>query len=224
MVTVRPLSGDEVAEIRQNFQEGLRRDGIVTFIFVGIFGACLAATVLRFGIGKEHATVVTVTTLGGVFGCAGVSMMYWAVRKDISAVWADLRSMQYEEWTVSPDRIVEVVPDGSWDAIAVDCGESSIVLIGGWWRYENRSQVKWTGAGKRGFPSSRFTLKVLPKSGRVIGVNVAGRKLKIDKLPEGGGDTRPTPILTVKHFGYEQCRYHQMPLSEIVDWKTPEVK
>ena len=218
----KELADAEVSEIRRK----LRNEGIGVaifgFLFLGASGGGIIGVVLDL-CGVDIA-FPTLFVIGSICGTVAIIGFHATTHHHRTRLRSDLASGKYEEWTISADRIVEVVPGGSWKAMAVDCGESSIVLIGGWWRYDNRSPVKWTGAGKRGFPSSQFTLKVRPESGRVIGVNVAGRKLKVVDLPKGEGDTGPTPFLTVKHFGYEQCRHHQMPLSEIVDWKTPEVK
>lgn len=138
--------------------------------------------------------------LGG--GGSVVIIMLLRTQREHSRLRLDLKTSQASSWKITAKRVIRVVPHGTWEALAFDCGENTLVLQGDWLLDVNER-----------FPTSEFTLAVLPRSRMVAGVQTQGEELSpLDDL-DG-------KIAFLKEASYVEAEVINAPIELALDWRT----
>ncbi|MEQ9406876.1 MAG: hypothetical protein RIK87_04085 [Fuerstiella sp.] len=208
-ITRTSISDREHKLLKDELKREIRTGVIGVFIFFTL--PSLAAVIFFFEL-----PFVQTMGIACLIGAACAGAVAYQHRKWTRSVRADLAVGEYEELHVSAFRAFEVIPNGSWSMIAIDCGPEAIICAGNWWTAtQGKRHVKWSGRGIARFPSTEFTLKRLPKSGRVIGVHVSGERIEIEYFEPG----EASAFLTVEHAGYTDCQVHLTNVEEIIEWK-----
>jgi hypothetical protein len=205
------LSNAEVNKIHHQERMSLLRLAFFLTVFFGFSGmGIIGVGTSAIGIDLPSGSL---PVLAFVFGAAAVVGCYYSTRRIRADLRLDLANQVCEEWHIFPDEIVEAVPAGSWPCLLVACGSETIVLAGGWWEFGQggRSEIEWTGRGKKHFPTDQFIVRRLPKSGRILSVVVKGKKIRIKNRDSGH-----TPLLSVDHPGYVDCRLYHQPIIEML--------
>ena len=205
------LSDAEVNKIRHQERMSLLHLSFFLTVFFGFSGmGIIGVGASAIGIDLPSGSL---PVLALVFGAAAVFGSYYSTRRIRSDLRLDLANQVCEEWHISSDEVVEAVPVGSWPCLVVACGSQTIVLAGGWWEFGQggRSDIEWTGLGKNRFPTDQFSIRRLPKSGRILAVVVKGKRMQIKYR-----DSAHTPLLSVDHPGYVDCRLYNQPIVEML--------
>ena len=215
IVTKRTLSREEASLIWSKSCRQMASDFLTVFCFYGVFAFFLVLTIAHWFVGNVDWKVFPATVvLAGLL----TSVTFAGSLKRFLLIRLDIRTREYEEWLVTPTRAVEVVGNGSWPCVALQCGDESIVIAGGWWqKHSSRRDIEWTDTSPDQFPSSNFRVRRFPGSGRVFGVSVSGQKLKIEQLPA-------RPLLSVPHAGYDDCKRHNDDLDRVIQVCNTDVR
>jgi hypothetical protein len=106
-----------------------------------------------------------------------------SVIREGQALKSECNSGVCEILTLKVGDAVEFETMMAQTGVALDCGEYTVLLLGGWWIEEDPPKFMWLG-DRQSVPSTNCYLRILPRSGRVLSVSNEGESLKI-RRPEG---------------------------------------
>ncbi|PHS14346.1 MAG: hypothetical protein COA78_05945 [Blastopirellula sp.] len=177
---------------------------IFTFVGLGISGFMRMfvfsdpSPLLSLGIALTCGSFAALCMLG-------ISFLDWPlVRKDLDA------GVCLEAEIIASRSIAVRFPQNSLSAIALDCGDDTVVLLGEWWLNETQIDIWGTQKIRKDFPSTHFSIRYLPISGKVLSVNISGKKLRTEESETS------EPILDLDFSKYAEIVHVNNPLDAIM--------
>jgi hypothetical protein len=107
-------------------------------------------------------------------------------------------------WEVVANQVFSLIPNGTWEALAFDCGDSTLILQGNWLAEESNR-----------FPSLRFELVVLPESGYVVSLRNCEEVVEPTERLDG---CLPFSPLEIK---YVEAKVVEGSILTAVLWRAP---
>lgn len=208
-VTTSDLAEEVATDVRRSFLRDLRFDMICVFVAGFALGGGGAQVVAWFT--SWELSSPKFFAFGFAFGLFGSLWIGAAQMRDFWRLRADLAHGRCEIVRISPRSAIHAHLGDDVPAIAFDCGAQTLVIVGNWWkRPRAHCRVNWTKSGtQKQFPSSDFTLTLLPLSGRVLAVEVNGSKIKVkSSFPVG-------PIIPDRSDNWRDCFTVDEPLQEL---------
>ena len=158
----------------------VKSDGVIIFVVFTFLGFGIA------GIARALFFSDLSSTLSVVIGisCGLVAMLCVAFLNfvDLPLIRIDLKAGTLVEAQVVCERAVRVrIKGSSLVAVALDCGDDVLVLIGEWWLNKNRLNIWENPMSRKEFPAKRFRIHYLPRSGQVLKVHLDEGPLRIDE-------------------------------------------
>lgn len=180
-VAIVEISVPVQRRVWRNYTRGLLNDLAVTFAVVSFFVLGLVRVILALvgNIQAPEKVAVAVGCAAGILACSYLAVMTAAHFREVKS---DLRAGKCEAVSVAAAEARAVdLPDGR-AAVALNCGEHTLVIIGNWWKSSLRKNIEWSFRGpNRAFPATRFVLNRLPGSGVVVSINVIGERLRVKR-------------------------------------------
>ncbi len=187
-----------------------KSDGIVIFaVFV----------VLGFGIGGI-VKALFFTDLSSTFsawiglacGLLATLVMTFLNFADLRLIRRDLKDGVFIEATVVCERAIRVRLEGtSLEAVAINCGNDVLVLMGEWWLNKNRLDIWDNSRSQKQFPARRFRIQYLPRSGQVLRVQVDGSRLAVVE------SDRAEPMIRLNYSRYSEVVHLKQSLQSLLD-------
>jgi len=163
------------SRFRQAKSDGLIIFVVFTFLGFGIAGIAEA----YFFSDLSSALSVVIGLACGLLATLGVTVLHFV---DLPLIRRDLKAGTLVEAHVVCKRAARVRLKGSsLMAVALDCGDDVLVLIGEWWLNKNRLDIWEDPRSRKQFPALRFRIHYLPRSGQVLRVYVDEGPLRIDE-------------------------------------------
>jgi|GEM_PF-6933616 len=161
---------------------GLAKPSFMPFIPV-----CCVILFLASGLAEFVAMLFGLETpLWGSLsvGCVATALAGYFYYATVSADWnnvsAELEEGECTKIEVKSDYCSSHFIGLDIETLVFDCGESTLILVGGWWKNRAKS-IDWTGK----FPSKFFTIHFLAGSKKIIKVEANGAPLgPIDYDPD----------------------------------------
>lgn len=188
-------ASDSVIDFGKELRKFLREivtQGIWVFAFFGAPTFVMAGTISKVLL-KVESWLLPSLGFSALVGLVAVALCQFVLVKHSTGTLKDLFNRRAAQIQLNAKQAVNVrITDSGLDAIVLDCGQTSLVLVGGWWQKQNYRQLVTEATCS--FPCSSMTIRFLPSSGRVLSVTGDGEILKVRfaKSPS-------PPVLMVKH-------------------------
>ena len=211
-ISTDAISDPEHRQLISVYRSELIKDMLVMFLVFSFLGLGLFSLL---GIGG-HAL-----TFGAAFGAGiiGVLMILIFTRQSILDFIRDIRGKQLEVICVRATFCLAADLNGR-HTLALDCGEDTLVMQDRWWDNVRRTDVVWSDeTDKKRFPTTRFTLRRLPKSGRIVAVSInSSTKLSVDRSDEADA------VIVSDAPRFDDCFVLHKPLSQTQKTKKYSAK
>ncbi len=192
---VVPADRDAVAKLRRMAFVQAKYDSLVLLAVFTIAGFGLVQIVEWFFLPDAHPLLQLAIALS--CGLLAAIWMFVAQYSGWLSVRKDVATGECVELQVSASRALAVwLTPNELPGIALECGEDILILIGNWWESNLARGLFRTTQMQMRFPVDRFTLNYFPASGRVISVDVSGKKLRF----QAGDPNEPTIDLELPKY------------------------
>lgn len=209
-ITTDSLTDLEISRLRKSVRASQLRLGAFVACFFGLAGTGI--TGVLFSVVGNPLAPFALMAAGFAISFVCVFGWWYSDREQRHKLDHDLSTGVYQELIVCSDRVVEMVPNGSWRCLAIACNNATLVVSGSWWDADN-SDIQWTGYSKDQFPSTCFKLRVLPLSGKVVSVDVAGEKIDIEFESSSA-----LPFTEIKDLRTDDIQIFRKPINELFNW------
>lgn len=174
-ISSEPISDIERRQLVSVYRNEIIKDVFVMFFVFSFLGLGLFSFL---GIGKQTLT------FGAAFGVGiiGVLAILVSSRSSIIDFIRDVQDEKLELICVRSTFCHAADLNGR-HVLAIDCGENTLLMQDRWWDNIRRTDINWSDtAGKKRFPTTQFTLRRLPNSGRIVAVLIGSSiKLSVDR-------------------------------------------
>lgn len=203
------VASDRAADIWRFYWSDLRNNLVATFLIVAFMMTGMAWIFLAIFGSLEHTSLSAM----GIGSCFGLLASLWLLSKEFryyKLLRKDLRMQKCEVIEAAPKIALAIDLPNDLPALAFDCGLYTLLVIGDWWKPHRRPDISWTNtAARRSFPTSRFSIYRLPRTGRVFSVNASGTMLKTHR------DQPMEPQLQIDISNFVDCYYVEQELSTL---------
>lgn len=208
------ISKNHASQLLRESTKDIRGNMLFAYLFATfwIFGA---AGILQFFLAIDVTPSVLLLAMISILmlGIIGPLFAVFAFLPEHRALRADLDAGICEKITVVPARAIVVLLMNGAEGIALDCGSHVVVLQHSWWANDAPAGIKWSPKNsKRWFPSSRFSIYRLPRTGRVIAVEVEGEKIDVELADTESPDCA---LLELEFPKTMDCYFIEMPFEDV---------
>ncbi|MCY2964637.1 MAG: hypothetical protein NT069_13550 [Planctomycetota bacterium] len=137
----------------------------------------------EWAISGRASSLGTAFGIGSIVAVAAAFGIFRNAPTYLASLSADCKSGNCERLSVSAHRAVAFETSVTTPAIAIGCGDRTLIVFGGWWTNRSRRpDITWKSEEPHAeFPAKRFVIRRLTRTGRVLSVQIEGDRLPVER-------------------------------------------
>ncbi len=138
---------------------------------------------LEWVIGERLTSLATAFGMGSIVAITAAFGIYRKAPTYFASLSADCKSGSCERLSICAHRAVAFETSVTAPAIAIGCGDRTLIVFGGWWTNRSRRpDITWKSVEPHPeFPAKRFVIRRLTRTGRVLSVQIEGDRLPVER-------------------------------------------